>query len=82
MKNILFVILSLICGLTSVSAQVEQQKPQRFDYPNVIPQKLNISVDRLEYIDNLVQEYVDNGIIPHALTFVAKNGVVIHNRNR
>jgi CubicO group peptidase (beta-lactamase class C family) len=34
----------------------------------------------LVYIDRLFQEYVDEGILPHALTFVAKNGVVIHNK--
>ena len=57
-----------------------QSKPQKFEYPVVKPQSLNISNDRLIYIDRLLQEYVDKGIIPHALTFVAKNGIVIHNK--
>ena len=57
-----------------------QPKPQKFEYPVAVPQSLNISADRLVYIDRLFQEYVDKGILPHALTFVAKNGVVIHNK--
>lgn len=77
-KRILFVCLLLLTGLISISAQ--QPKPQQFEYPATIPQSLNISADRLVYIDRLLQEYVDKGIIPQALTFVAQNGTVIHNK--
>ena len=59
---------------------IAQPKPQKFEFPVTVPQTLNISADRLAYIDRLLQEYVDKGIIPQALTFVAKNGVVIHNK--
>ena len=72
---ITFVILWIAACST-----VEQPKLQKFEYPATIPQSLNISADRLAYIDHLLQEYVDQGIIPHALTFVAKNGVVFHNK--
>ena len=73
-------IISLFVMLSSCQMMEQQNKPQKFEYPDVIPQRLNISAARLAYIDGLFQEYVDNGIIPHALTFVAKNGVVIHNK--
>jgi len=72
-------IISIIF-LFAACSSVEKPKPQRFEYPAGIPQSLKISADRLSYIDQLLQEYVDEGIIPHALTFVAKNGVVFHNK--
>ena len=75
-----FSVIALVVFLSSCSMLEHQQKPQKFDYPDVLPSRLSISADRLVYIDNLFQEYVDNGIIPHALTFVAKNGVVVHNK--
>lgn len=64
----------------SVCSATAQTKPQKFEYPATVPLSLNISADRLIYIDRLLQEYVGKGIIPHALTFVAKNGVTIHNK--
>jgi len=74
----LFFITIIVCF--AVSCQKEQSTPQKFEYPAVIPQSLNISVDRLDIIDLLIQEHIDKGLLPHALTFVAKNGVVIHNK--
>jgi len=72
-------IISIII-LFAACSPIEKSKPQKFEYPAAIPQSLKISADRLAYIDHLLQEYVDQGIIPHALTFVAKNGVVFHNK--
>ena len=72
-------IISIIF-LLAACAPTEKPQPQKFVYPATIPQSLKISADRLAHIDHLLQEYVDQKIIPHALTFVAKNGVVIHNK--
>ncbi len=69
----------LIIVSCSVHVLLAQSQPQSFDYDRPV-QNVNISEDRLIYINNLLQEYVDRGIIPHALTFVARNGVVIHNK--
>jgi CubicO group peptidase (beta-lactamase class C family) len=78
MKSLLF--FSLVVFFVAC-APVETQKPRAFEYPAKMPTPgLKISVDRLKYIDDLLQEYVDKGIIPHALTFVAQNGIVFHNR--
>ena len=71
-----------LCVLTVCLFQVSlfaQVKSQSFIYDKQ-PQSVNISLERLLYIDRLLQEYVDKGIIPQALTFVAKNGVVVHNK--
>ena len=71
-----FCILLVFFFNASLPAQV---KPQSFLYDKPA-QSVNVSSERLLYIDQLLQEYVDKGIIPQALTFVAKNGVVVHNK--
>ena len=76
MKTLTIFVIAC-CATCSVMAQT---KAQKFEYPSTIPQSLNISADRLLYIGRLLQEYVDKGVIPQALTFVAKNGVVFHNK--
>ena len=77
MKPALNFYIILACFIhASLSAQV---KPQSFVY-NKPAQSVGVSGERLVYIDRLLQEYVDKGIIPQALTFVAKNGVVVHNK--
>ena len=74
-----FIIFSLMVWFAGCTATT-QPKPQKFDYPAAIPQSLSVSSDRLSYIDRLLQEYVDKDILPHAVTFVAKDGVVIHHK--
>ena len=77
MKTVVKLCIFLACFFNaSLSAQV---KPQSFSYDKPA-QSANVSGERLLYIDRLLQEYVDKGMIPHALTFVAKNGVVVHNK--
>ena len=82
MKKILFFILTLLvasCIGNTTDDCADTNKPQLFDYqPNF--KRLKVDEARLERVDALLQEYVDQGIIPHALTFVAKNGQVIHNK--
>ncbi len=68
------------CVLFVSGSLILRGQAQRFDYSSRLPSSLNVSVERLIYIDRLLEEYIDNGTIPHALTFVAKNGVVIHNK--
>jgi len=72
--NFCTLIACFFCA--SLSAQVE---PQSFLY-NKPAQSVGVSGERLVYVDRLLQEYVDQGIIPQALTFVAKNGTVVHNK--
>jgi CubicO group peptidase (beta-lactamase class C family) len=77
MKTVLNLCILLACFFNaSLSAQV---KPQSFLYDEPA-QSVKVSGERLLYIDRLLQEYVYKGIIPQALTFVAKNGVVVHNK--
>jgi len=77
MGKLINVLVLTVCLLNaSLSAQT---KPQAFLFDK--PAKnVNVSVDRLANIDRVLQEYVNKEIIPQALTFVAKNGVVVHNK--
>jgi len=81
MKKLLFLGLTLLMASCVCNQQDGSQpyKPQTFSYQPDFKQ-LNVDEARLDKIDRLLQDYVDQGIIPHALTFVAKNGQVIHNK--
>jgi CubicO group peptidase (beta-lactamase class C family) len=77
MKKIL--IFSLALALTSCAYDELNEHPQSFRYsPNY--STIGVDVSRLARIDSLLQSYVDKGILPHALTFVARRGQVIHNK--
>jgi len=77
MKTIInFCALVIIIFSVSLNAQV---KPQSFLYDKPV-KSINVSAERLAFIDQLLQEYVDKEIIPQAVTFVAKDGIVIHNK--
>jgi CubicO group peptidase (beta-lactamase class C family) len=65
-------ISSCCCKQDAGDAQAFSYKP---DY-----KEIEVDESRLGRIDSLLKEYVDKGIIPHALTFVAKDGQVIHNK--
>jgi CubicO group peptidase (beta-lactamase class C family) len=68
----------LVVILLSVSTGICAQ-PQAFNYkPNF--KQLKVDAARLNRIDSLLQSYVDQGILPHALTFIVKDGQVIHNK--
>lgn len=77
MKKLL--LLPLALALMSCAYDEPSDHPQSFRYS---PHYADIGVDasRLARIDSLLQSYVDKGILPHALTFVARRGQVIHNR--
>ncbi len=78
MKKLFYLLLVLLMvsfqydGTTKGYPQSFSEQP---DYA-----ALQVDTSRLARIDSLLQEYVDKGIIPHALTFVAKSGQVIHNK--
>lgn len=55
-----------------------QNKPQKFSYSEKISTAFDAS--RLARLDAALQSLVDNGTIPHAVTFVAHRGKVIHNK--
>lgn len=55
-----------------------QPKPQQFS-PNALPATHGFSAERLKRVDAVLQGFVDDGIAPNAVAFVARNGqVVLH----
>ena len=81
MERLLFLGLTLFVAscVSNPDDGVQSRKPQEFNYQTNF-QIIKVDETRLDIIDCLLQDYVDQGIIPHALTFVAKNGHVIHNK--
>jgi CubicO group peptidase (beta-lactamase class C family) len=81
MKKLLFIVWTLLIASCVCDRQEcgQTSKSQSFSYhPDF--KSLRVDETRLDKIDCLLQDYIDRGILPHALTFVAKNGQVIHNK--
>lgn len=54
-------------------------QPQQFSYSDR-PSDLGFSVSRLDLLDSWLNKMVKEGIVPNAVTFVAKRGKIIHNK--
>ncbi|MBV6428644.1 MAG: hypothetical protein KIPDCIKN_03179 [Haliscomenobacter sp.] len=67
-------VFSLIFLPFILSAQ-----PQQFSYSDR-PSDLGFSVSRLDLLDSWLNNMVKEGVIPNAVTFVAKRGKIIHNK--
>ncbi|MDR2413377.1 MAG: beta-lactamase family protein [Odoribacteraceae bacterium] len=75
MNKVVFFALLLLASC----ARDRGDNAQQFSYePDFTA--LAIDAQRLGRVDSLLQEYVDKGIVPHALTFVAKEGQVVHHK--
>ncbi|MDR0973613.1 MAG: beta-lactamase family protein [Prevotellaceae bacterium] len=79
MKNIFLAITVVLLTMTGCCCDDAQSVPQTFNYTPDF-KALKVDESRLARIDALLQDYVEKGIIPHALTFVAKDGQVIHHK--
>jgi CubicO group peptidase (beta-lactamase class C family) len=74
------VMIMLFLFLTSCSIDQKQVKPvQEFNYRKDAS-VAGFSKDRLTYIDSVMSRLVKDGILPNAVTFVARHGVVVHNK--
>ena len=78
MKKIIILSLVFLSAINMLMAQ-KQDKPQQFRYSKNIP--AGFDTNRLARLDSVLQKLVDNGTIPHAVTFVALHGKVIHNKS-
>ena len=76
MKKKVFLFLILATGISCFSQK--KSTPQAFIYSQKAPETFDCK--RLERLDSVFQKLVDNGTIPHAVTFVAHHGKVIHNK--
>ena len=76
MKKNVFLIIFLTIGITCFGQKTST--PQAFIYSKKVAETFDS--DRLTRLDSALQKLVDNGTIPHAVTFVAHHGKVIHNK--
>ncbi len=74
MKRLLFISFLLL----TVNVVFAGNKPQKFVYSQQVPATFDAT--RLARLDSALQKLVDNGTIPHAVTFVAHHGKLIHNK--
>jgi len=70
------ILLFTLCLLTFAVSSKNHQIPQKFIYSNKVPSTFDAT--RLARLDSAFQKLVDSGTIPHAVTFVAHHGKVIH----
>lgn len=75
-RKLLLLVLIVSPLLLLVAGAPEH--PQQFVYPNKVPSTFD--AHRLARIDSVFQQMVDRGEIPHAVTFVAHKGVVVHHK--
>lgn len=68
-------LFAVSCQCDKALSGYPQSFASRADYG-----ALGVDSSRLARVDALLREYVDKGLIPQALTFVAKDGQVIHNK--
>ncbi len=73
MKKILFICLSLAFHATFA------QKPAQFSTATDVEQA-GFSVKRLARIDAHLQQLIDRGIAPNAVTFIARKGKIVHHK--
>ncbi|TAE47910.1 MAG: class A beta-lactamase-related serine hydrolase [Bacteroidetes bacterium] len=70
--------LLLFLAFLGAFTQVHAQKPQTFTPAK--PEEAGFDSRRLERLDQLLQGFVNDGIAPHVVTFVARGGKVIHHK--
>ena len=46
----------------------------------VKPEEVGFSSERLAIIDSLLNDFVKKGIMPNAVTFISRNGKIVHNK--
>ncbi|KAA9346400.1 serine hydrolase domain-containing protein [Larkinella humicola] len=72
-------ILRFVCGLFFYvfSNSLVAQPTQTFTTAKS-PADAGFSADRLKRLDDYLQSFIDKGIAPNAVTFVARNGKIVH----
>ncbi|MBP6610506.1 MAG: beta-lactamase family protein [Paludibacter sp.] len=69
-------LLSLLLGIVFFAFTQKNQLPQQFIYKK----QNNFDSERLKRLDSVFTKLVEKGEIPHAVTFVAHKGHVVHNK--
>jgi CubicO group peptidase (beta-lactamase class C family) len=65
------------CAFFINVAYAQNVPPQKFTYATT-PEAAGFLTTRLQKIDALLKKYTQNGTMPNAVTFIAKNGKIVH----
>jgi CubicO group peptidase (beta-lactamase class C family) len=76
MRKIFVLFFVLVVGISCFSQK--KSIPETFIYTQKVPDTFDAT--RLARLDSALQKLVDKGTIPHAVTFIAHHGKVIHNK--
>jgi CubicO group peptidase (beta-lactamase class C family) len=71
MKKNYFIIAVLLLMLGNIQAQQSFTKAQMLEIHG-------FSTERLKRLDDFMQSYIDQGLAPNAVTFVARRGKIVH----
>ena len=73
MKRKSLLSISLLLGILLTSSSFAQ-----YFQTAKTPEEVGFSAERLKRIDALLQSFVDDGLAPNAVTFVARKGKIVH----
>ncbi|GAB3917912.1 serine hydrolase domain-containing protein [Larkinella terrae] len=68
----------LLLGFLLTAQVAFAQSPAQTFTTAKSPADAGFSADRLKRLDNYLQDFVDKGLAPNAVTFVARNGKIVH----
>jgi CubicO group peptidase (beta-lactamase class C family) len=74
---VFFLLAAMLCSMSSVDLQATAQTAQK-GLPTAKPEDVGMSAERLGRIRVAMQRYVDKGLVPGAVTLVARRGRVVY----
>ena len=77
MKTFLTILLSAITITLSAQTQSIKKSPPLSE---ASPSSVGISTERLTWVDNMLEESVDNGDIPGIVALIARNGKIVYHK--
>lgn len=77
--TIIVVITVFLAGLSCNKQEPADKPPQIFTHSSNGGESA-FNTDRLTLIDSVLNHYVDSGLLPNALTFVAHKGQIVHHK--
>jgi len=79
MKNFIFIFLTLIL----VSGCTQQQKTEEWirDLSPISPEEVGISSERLNRVDVLVNQYIEDGKFPGAVVQISRRGKTVYSKS-
>ncbi len=78
-KNLLslFCILFVVACNQQVTNTEKNKNPQSFVVENN-PEAVGFDAERLQRIDTMLTKYIHDGVMPNALSFIARDGKIVH----